>query len=238
MTVLDGYEAGDPAVLRLHVVPDGGVPTDGTTVAELTLVDPDGAPVPLTAVAAGEDRSRWSATIPSLSAGVYVGRWRVTGTGAGVEPVRILVGPSGSTPYRGRSYATTAHLAEHLGAAPPADAHRLLVRATERVDELLRTAVYATTGADELPVDDDVILALREATCAQAAWFDDTGDDGSGLAARWSDVQIGSVRLSGSTGGSGGGGDPDGSDPRYAPGAIRALRKVPGLYGGAPAVCW
>lgn len=232
-TTITGYEAGDAATLHLHVVPDGGVPVDGTTTATLVLTDPDGAPVVLADPApVGGDRSRWAVTVTGLRAGTYVGRWVVTGTGEGRQPVELAVAPAGDAPYVGRTYATTGQFAEHLGAAPPAGAHRLLVRASERVDLLLRTAVYAVDGPDDLPTDPVVAAALAEATCAQAAWMAATGDDdGSGVALRWSDVKIGTVQLSGAAGG--GGGDLDGADPRFAPGAVRALRAA-GLYGAPP----
>lgn len=239
MTTLTGWDAGDDIPLRLHIVPDGGVPTDGTTIATLTLTAPDGTTVaPAAGPEDGEVRARWLAILPGALAGEYEGRWTVTGTGAGKEPVTVLVGPAGA--YVGRSYATTGQLAAYLHAAPPAGARRLLARATERVDELTRTACYDVDpdDPDQMPTDAAVLAALVEATCAQAEWLAATGDDGSGTAQRYSDVQIGSVRLStGSASTAAAAADPDQGDARYAPGAIRALRKA-GLYGRAPRVAW
>jgi len=56
----------------------------------------------------------------------------------------------------------------------------LFARASSVVDEVLIGAVYAVDG-DQQPTDTDVIDALRDATCAQVQWFDETGDTtGSG----------------------------------------------------------
>lgn len=231
MTVLDGYSAGDTAHLFLRVVPDGGVPTDPTTTATVVLHAPDGTARAPAAVPVGVGRDEWRAVVDDLLPGDYVGQWTVTGTGAGTQPVTILVGP-GVDLGGGSSYATTGDLVAHTGKAPPPDARRLLVRASERVDELLRTAVYDVDDAGT-PLDPGVAAALAEATCAQAAWFADLGDDGTGTVQHYGDVKIGTVQLStrGAPGGEGGGG-------RYAPGVVTALRKVPGLYGAAPQVAW
>jgi hypothetical protein len=228
-TTLDGFDAGDTATLRLHVVPVGGVPTDSTTTARVELVDPAGQTRNLTALP-NADRSDWTATLDELVAGEYVGRWAVTGTGEGVEPLRILVGPSSTSAAGGRSYATTGDLAGYLGAAPPAGARRLLVQATRRVDELLIAAVYRV-DQDGMPTDPDVAAALRNATCAQAAWFEETGDEqGSGIAERYSSVRIGNVQLAGPGEGSS---SSSSSDGRFAPDAVRILR-LAGLLNGHP----
>ena len=66
----------------------------------------------------------------------------------------------------GTAYATSSDLATFTGVAAPAAATRMLARASELIDDYLRTAVYATddTGA---PTDAAVIAAMRDATCAQ-----------------------------------------------------------------------
>lgn len=226
------YQAGDDVRVRLRVVPDDDVPADGTTqVTAVAYLDGE-PPRTLDPQPADGDRSRWSAILTATPAGVWRIVWTVSGTGAGVQTFDLPVGP-GRGPTAGRSYATTAQLAEHMHAAPPLDARVLLLRATGRVDELLRTAVYAVTddGLD-MPTDPVVAAALAEATCAQAVWFADLGDDGTGTAQHYGDVKIGSVALS-TRGGAG-----EGASGRYAPGAVEALRRVPGLYGAPPVVAW
>lgn len=67
-------------------------------------------------------------------------------------------------------YATSAQLTAYLGAPAPADADRLLDRASEVIDEALRTAVYAVNTAGA-PTDADVIACLADATCAQVEFW-------------------------------------------------------------------
>jgi hypothetical protein len=56
------------------------------------------------------------------------------------------------------------------------DAARLLARASRLIDRVLLRAVYAVDG-DGAPTDTKIIEALRDATCAQAAWWVETGDE-------------------------------------------------------------
>lgn len=126
-------------------------------------------------------------------------------------------------------YATTEQLAEVLDPLP-ANAARLLRRASAKVDELLLTAVY-DVDADGMPTGDTVKAALVEATCAQVEWWGEIGDDtGSGAMAALAGTQIGDVKLSASASG--------GAAPRsteYAPAAISALRRA-NLTGRGPIV--
>jgi hypothetical protein len=67
-------------------------------------------------------------------------------------------------------YATPQELAEWLGLSePPAGASQALRDASLAVDTLLVGAVYAVDD-EEQPTDPKVIAALRDATCAQAAF--------------------------------------------------------------------
>lgn len=225
--------AGEVQLVTLEIV---GADTD--TVAGATAYPPDGGAAVVLAplLDAPPDRSRWGANLTPTIPGEWVVEWIVTGSGAGRVVDVLPIAPARATAPDGRTYASTTQLAQWLDAAPPEGAHRLLLRATERVDELLRTAVYEVAGDDELPVDPVIAAALRDATCAQAAWFADTDDDGSGAVLRYGKVKIGTVELS-DRGGAGAGGDPDQADPRYAPAAIRALRAA-GLWNRAPVVRW
>jgi hypothetical protein len=113
-------------------------------------------------------------------------------------------------------YATVEQLTAYLGVAAPADADRLLDRASEIVTGLIRTAVYVTddTGA---ATDAAVSDALARATCAQVEWWIETGDS-TGASSQYSQVSIGSVNLSrGSNGGQ------TGPAPREAPQAVTIL---------------
>ncbi|APD18540.1 hypothetical protein SEA_PICARD_9 [Streptomyces phage Picard] len=93
-----------------------------------------------------------------------------------------------------RVYATPDQLAAWTGTPAPADAERLLARASSDVDAALMCAVYDTT-ADGMPTDPAVVQALADATCAQVEYQLATGDDGTGAAGRWGSVSIGPVSL-------------------------------------------
>ena len=73
------------------------------------------------------------------------------------------------------TYATVEQLAADPWGLTPPGAARLLVRASEVIDQALRTAVYAvdTNGA---PTDAAVIQVLADATCAQVEFWQ-TGDE-------------------------------------------------------------
>lgn len=47
----------------------------------------------------------------------------------------------------------------------------LLKRASRVIHNLMRTSYYVTDPTTNLPIDQNVIDTLRDATCAQAAWF-------------------------------------------------------------------
>lgn len=113
-------------------------------------------------------------------------------------------------------------------------AQRLLTRATTIIRGLTITAVYAT-GPDGTPSDNAVAEALRDATCAQAVWFDQTGDDGSGAASAYSTMSLGSARLS--VGGAGSSTNTGVTQSRYAPEAIQILSNA-GLTAGQVQSAW
>ncbi|MGW5673940.1 hypothetical protein ACWEV4_02410 [Streptomyces sp. NPDC003860] len=127
-----------------------------------------------------------------------------------------------------RVYATPEQLAAWTGAPAPADAERLLARASEDVSDALLTAVYETSSVG-MPTDPSVVQALADATCAQVEWQLASGDDGTGAAGQWDSVSIGPVSLSGRQPG-----PPAASDIALAPRAHRALRRA----GLLPGVIW
>jgi hypothetical protein len=77
-------------------------------------------------------------------------------------------------------YATTEELEDYLGEAAPADATRLLKRASAFI------ATFATAGfvadVDGLPTDEQPLAGLRDAVCAQIEFWIETGDEKEALA--------------------------------------------------------
>ena len=182
---------GDTQIPRLEITPGG----DGTTAAVLSVRDPDGLVVTVTpGPSSGDGGTTWTAgPLLYTKPGVWRLSWTVTGTGAGATTQRVPVGPSGTGPV-GRKYATSGDLAEYLQDAPPENADRLLIRASELIDRMLFTARY-DVDVDGDPTDTGVIAALKKATCAQVAWWIETGDEW-GLGTAYSSMSIGSVSLS------------------------------------------
>lgn len=129
-----------------------------------------------------------------------------------------------------RVYATEAELIAYrapAGVTLPtgAEATRQLTRASERIEELLLTAVYDTDPVTLLPTETEVIAALRDAVCAQVVWWaPGGGGDETGAASQYKDVALGSLKLSRGDGGSG-------PPPRYAEQAVTHLR-LAGLLPG------
>ncbi len=96
-------------------------------------------------------------------------------------------------------YASSGDYAHYTGQEAPADLdRRLLVRASRRIDRALIGAVY-TIDDRGMPTDHRLREVLREATCAQAAWWwakgDHTGDGIVTAPTEWDEVSIGDVRL-------------------------------------------
>lgn len=128
------------------------------------------------------------------------------------------------------AYATEADLVPTYLATAPTQVELKLERASRTVDQALLTAVY-DVDEDGLPTDPDVQEALRTATCEQVTAWEALGEDGTGAASSWDDVQIGSVRLARrSQTGAGGSGS---AATRLAPQAWAALQQA-GLTGHEP----
>lgn len=127
-----------------------------------------------------------------------------------------------------RVHATSLDLAGEPWNLEPADPDALLARAATIIRNLTLTAVYAT-NADGTPTDPGIAAALRDATCAQAVWFDDTGDTGSGAASVYSTVSLGSARLS--VGGAGSPANVGVNQSRISPEAVQILANA-GLVTG------
>jgi hypothetical protein len=215
---------GDVQTPHLQVTPAG----DGTTTATLVVRNPSLVVVAHTpAPTTSDGGTNWTAPPLTFStAGIWRLTWTVTGTGAGQVTDKVPVGPAGIT-SAGRAYATSGDLADYLQDAPPDNADRLLVRATDIIDRLLLAARYRLDD-DGNAADADVIEALKKATCAQVAWWIETGDEW-GLGANYQSVSIGSVSLS--RGQSGGGA----ASARVGPDVWAALAQA-GLTGYGPAL--
>lgn len=96
-----------------------------------------------------------------------------------------------------RIYATADDLATYTGSSAPADADALLAKASRMLDgAVFRLCWYLTDPDTGLPTDPTVTAALRDATCAQAAWWGELGDSTGAQFAGWGEVRIGSVLMS------------------------------------------
>src|ERR1700754_4096077 len=119
-------------------------------------------------------------------------------------------------------YATLQQLANKLGiddvADLPADSQEKLRMASRDVDDVLIGAVYAT-DINEIPIDINIMEAMKNATLAQGSyWLDRYGAEHGPTA--YSNVSIGSVTLGARATGQ------DGDIPNLAPQALKELRQV------------
>lgn len=104
--------------------------------------------------------------------------------------------------HHGTSYATTSDYRWFTDDEPDELTRGLLVAASRRIDRALLGACYDVDDAG-LPTDSDVTAALRDATCAQAEDWIDSGDLGTGNGVTYSDLAIGSVKVTRNGGASG-----------------------------------
>lgn len=117
-------------------------------------------------------------------------------------------------------YATVEELEEYLSADAPADAERLLKRASQLIATYI-TAPYRVDD-DGMPTDVALIEELRDAVCAQIEYWMQTGDEADVLTHRDSVSFPGALSVSG-------------KGRRLAPRAADALGRV-GLLVGADAL--
>jgi len=129
-----------------------------------------------------------------------------------------------------RVYATSSDYVTYTGDEPPAKIDALLRRASAQVESHIRLAVYDVDD-EGYPTDVDVADALRDATCAYAAYWNDTGDI-TGAEAVAGPVKIGSVQLGGTA--TGGASSRNVADTRRSDEAITILRNA-GLITSATA---
>ncbi|QPZ39703.1 hypothetical protein [Paramicrobacterium chengjingii] len=135
-----------------------------------------------------------------------------------------------------RTYATPSDYFDFLGDEIPdpfpekKQLEAMLRRASIVIDGRLRLAVY-NTDEDGYPTDADVSEALKDATCAQADWFENT-DDLTGAESQQGVVKIGSVSLGGSGATGSASSTKSAADSRISPEAVEILRNA-GLIGSA-----
>ncbi|MET9729670.1 hypothetical protein ABZZ79_03085 [Streptomyces sp. NPDC006458] len=96
-----------------------------------------------------------------------------------------------------RVYATVDEYEAYPGGASPAPSgtDARLVQASRMLDrQVLRYCMYDvdTSGVPTHPL---VVEAVRDAVCAQVAWWDQVGDPSGADAVGWGSVSIGSVSL-------------------------------------------
>ncbi|MGA5209019.1 hypothetical protein ACWCV2_15495 [Streptomyces pseudogriseolus] len=100
----------------------------------------------------------------------------------------------------GRVFATVAEYEAFTGEAAPANAERLLARASRLVSAATKAALYDTDPAG-FPSDTDVRDAFRDAVCAQVQVWAKRDAAGSGnasdpVASPWTSISAGGLSFS------------------------------------------
>lgn len=126
------------------------------------------------------------------------------------------------------AHATSQEYADYTQTTAPTGIGLMLTRASRDVDRALLTAVYDVE--DGVATDADVLTALKEATIEQVASWVPAGEDGTGAAVVYTDVAIGSVKLSGRTSA----GSSGGSGARPLAPQARQVLELAGLTGHSP----
>lgn len=96
-----------------------------------------------------------------------------------------------------RLYATAADYQTYTGQTPPDNIDSLLADASRFLESnVFRYCWYEVVPDSGLPANELVVAAFRDATCAQARWYDDLGDSTGAAGAGWGSVQLGSAQMS------------------------------------------
>jgi hypothetical protein len=103
------------------------------------------------------------------------------------------------------------------------DLNARLRRASSVIDSHTRHARYEVDD-DGYPTDEGIADAFKEATCAQAQWFDES-DDITGSLSQDGTISIGSVSI-GARGRSTGGASAEARESRIAPEAVQILENA------------
>lgn len=119
------------------------------------------------------------------------------------------------------AYATVSDLESFIGGEAPDGVARLLERASEVIDGVVRAPFDVDTTTD-LPTDSTVAAALRDATCAQIEFWAEVGEEHDIDGSAGKSMSIGQLNISE-------------LPPVLAPRARRALSNA-GLMGLNPAL--
>ncbi|MCI3271396.1 hypothetical protein [Streptomyces cylindrosporus] len=95
-----------------------------------------------------------------------------------------------------RTYATQADYQSFTGQTPPTDINALLAKASRFLESNVFRLCRYEVDADGYPANTVVKQAFTDAVCAQAEWFDETGDTTGAAGAGWGSVSLGSAQLS------------------------------------------
>lgn len=129
-------------------------------------------------------------------------------------------------------YATRAELVAYApaGTVLPADpeATRLLTSASKIIRRATKTAIY-DVDVDGYPTNSVIRQAFRDATCAQALWWNANPGEETGQAGQYSSVSIGSLSLT--RAGRGGNGSTSATGQQLASQAETELRDAGVLAG-------
>lgn len=228
----DTRDVGDWRIPTISISTDAGLPAGGTVTCAVEAPDGTIAAVVMTAGAPTATATPWTGAAYELTqAGEWIERFTITGDGKGKARQTVWVAADpGALPSGARVYATTGDYANTIPETPPTDIslRRVLRVASARVDEMLHGAIYATDSVTLLPTEAAVAVALRDATCQQAAYAIDIGDPYGLGTEQYQSVTIGAVTL-GRSYGPGGGAIPS----RYSTDAMETLRAA-GLTGATP----
>lgn len=174
---------------------------DNTTAATVRVFLPDGTHLDPTASTA-DSGNTWTAPVTYTVAGVWTFKWTVTGAGEQTEYQRAAVAPDPTyVPTGQRVHATTTDLANYLRAAPPVDALGMLIDASRALEGALLTSVY-DVDTDGYPTSVVHREAMKEAVCAIAEWWLETGDP-LGAGGDWQSASAGGVSISRGAGSNG-----------------------------------
>lgn len=110
------------------------------------------------------------------------------------------------------AYATLDDLTQYTGSEQAPGSERMLQRASDLLDVMLLNSIF-TVDAFDVPTDPVVLLALKNAACAQVEWWGALGDE-LGAMEGYQSMSLGPARLTRS--GSGG----SSSDPRSPEGRL------------------
>lgn len=158
----------------------------GSTVASLSITDPDGTVTAGTGEATADTGATWTADPVQITApGTWLLTWTIIGTGKGVEPQRILgiaaptPGPAPDPPPLADVTDLVETLGRELTAAEAAKAPRLLASASAKIRAYCKRTFTAVEDAELVlrPVGTELRLPNRPVT--EVAQVEQIGTTGS-----------------------------------------------------------